>query len=336
MSFESIPKNESELAVLTRGARPDFFKLQVDAFPTPAFDERGSVLENTDTGDRYIWTGTTWIQTHVRGLLINEPRDQYLEIGTGRDPLRTPELVVGITPPVPMAIESFVWDHADILPLRSDIPAAADLFISSTNAADTTQTVSVFALDSSFDSIILSATLNGQNQVQLINIDTSGNDEVIWVQAARAFVSTPLGDVFVALTSATPGGIPSTTAAIQGKIIQGNNITRMAAYTVPNGMSAVFMAIRGNTDDDSKVATIVPQVTTFGDPPLRANGYSVTTNTPPIVLNMPFGVVPVLGFGAAAFPAKTKIQYLTTPSSNNTIVHQDFEMIIVNEALIGV
>ncbi len=104
MSFESIPKNESELAVLTRGARPDFFKLQVDAFPTPAFDERGSVLENTDTGDRYIWTGTTWIQTHVRGLLINEPRDQYLEIGTGRDPLRTPELVVGITPPVPMAI----------------------------------------------------------------------------------------------------------------------------------------------------------------------------------------------------------------------------------------
>lgn len=68
MSYENVPKNLTEQAVLVRGGRPDYSKLEAAPFPTPTLDERGAVLENTDTGNRYIWTGTTWIQTHSLGF----------------------------------------------------------------------------------------------------------------------------------------------------------------------------------------------------------------------------------------------------------------------------
>ncbi len=68
MSYENVPKNLTEQAVLVRAGRPDYSKLEAAAFPTPTLDERGAVLENTDTGNRYVWTGTIWIQTHNIGF----------------------------------------------------------------------------------------------------------------------------------------------------------------------------------------------------------------------------------------------------------------------------
>ena len=70
MSYENVPKNKTEKAVLTRGGRPDFSKLEADAFPVPTLDEAGAVLENTDTGNRFVWTGTTFIHTHNIGYPI--------------------------------------------------------------------------------------------------------------------------------------------------------------------------------------------------------------------------------------------------------------------------
>ena len=49
--------------------KPDYSILSTDTKPTPAADNEGVTLEYTDTGTRYRWTGTTWINTHLKGAL---------------------------------------------------------------------------------------------------------------------------------------------------------------------------------------------------------------------------------------------------------------------------
>ncbi len=70
MSYENVPKNKTEQGVLVRGARPDFFKLEADAFPVPTADEAGAILEVTDTGDRFRWSSTAWYQINNKGSLL--------------------------------------------------------------------------------------------------------------------------------------------------------------------------------------------------------------------------------------------------------------------------
>ena len=68
MTYENIPKNLTEQAVLVRDGRADYLKLEADPFPVPTTDESGATLEITDTGDRYRWTSTNWVKTHTRGM----------------------------------------------------------------------------------------------------------------------------------------------------------------------------------------------------------------------------------------------------------------------------
>lgn len=65
MSYENVPKNKTEKAVLTRGGRPDFLLLSTDPFPAPTVDEAGAILEHTDTGDRYRWSSLVWVQIEI-------------------------------------------------------------------------------------------------------------------------------------------------------------------------------------------------------------------------------------------------------------------------------
>lgn len=67
MSYENVPKNLTEKAVLVRDGRPDYFKLDAAAFPSPTLDEAGAILEVTDTGDRHRWSGTDWYPTEKTG-----------------------------------------------------------------------------------------------------------------------------------------------------------------------------------------------------------------------------------------------------------------------------
>lgn len=67
MSSVLLPRNEQQTAALVRTAAPEYTKLAAAAFPTPAASEAGVVLENTDTGDRFVWTGTDWVQYIAAG-----------------------------------------------------------------------------------------------------------------------------------------------------------------------------------------------------------------------------------------------------------------------------
>jgi len=88
MSYENVPKNLTQQAVLTRGGRPDYLKLAADPFPSPAVDEAGAILEETDTGDRYRWTSTVWVQTYTAGAVntvspVSATLDYYMEVAKG-------------------------------------------------------------------------------------------------------------------------------------------------------------------------------------------------------------------------------------------------------------
>lgn len=54
------PENKKHTAVLVREGPPDYTILSSEAFPIPDTDEAGAILEVTDTGDRYRWSGTAW------------------------------------------------------------------------------------------------------------------------------------------------------------------------------------------------------------------------------------------------------------------------------------
>ena len=72
MSFVPLYKNidkDANLVEVKGQVRPTYSQLSTATRPTPDATDEGQTLEETDTGSRYRWTGTIWIQTHLKGAL---------------------------------------------------------------------------------------------------------------------------------------------------------------------------------------------------------------------------------------------------------------------------
>lgn len=77
------PKNPNKTSILTRAGVPEYTKLHADAFPTPPAADIGVELEVTDTGDRFSWTGSSWVQTVEQGarmVNVDEVADIAVDI----------------------------------------------------------------------------------------------------------------------------------------------------------------------------------------------------------------------------------------------------------------
>jgi len=70
MSYENMPKNLTNLAVLTRGGAPDYITTSVAAAPVPTAAEAGAIWEHSDTGDRFRWSSTAWIHVGIAGATL--------------------------------------------------------------------------------------------------------------------------------------------------------------------------------------------------------------------------------------------------------------------------
>lgn len=67
MSYIPLYKNadrDANLVEMKARILPDYSILSTDTKPTLASADAGRILEEADTGDRFRWTGTQWIQTH--------------------------------------------------------------------------------------------------------------------------------------------------------------------------------------------------------------------------------------------------------------------------------
>jgi len=160
------PKNKANTSVLTRHGPADYVALSTDTKPTPQADEDGSILLYSDTGCRFEWTSTKWIQTYANGLPI--PRDYKFEVADGNVEGESLTAIVSRNASFGTTFED-VWGEGGVMVY----PTAAETWeIVSDNAADSAagtgaRTIFVTSLDDSVLVQTQTVTMNGTTPVTL-------------------------------------------------------------------------------------------------------------------------------------------------------------------------
>ncbi len=133
-----------------------------------------------------------------------------------------------------------VWDGANDGLLGGSPPmvytysSSADIGLITSSDAGDGQTIEMQGLDSNFDLVTQTITLNGQTDV---DISATGVDLIRLFRLKNTGATDIAGVVYVRTNgSAQDGsGVPSVANTIRGIINNGNNQTLMAIFTIPNG-----------------------------------------------------------------------------------------------------
>ena len=170
-----------------------------------------------------------------REYLLSNPLEFYTMVALGLIPGATGRVMRGNNPSVGTAL-ALIWEQGG---LYTYLTANTELFISSSNAGDTTQTVEMEYLDSTYAEKTVTATLNGQNQVSIAT-------DVFRVQRCINSSGTDFaGDIYLAETDTLTAGVPDTASKIKDKIgsVNGSGTSRnqslSAIFTVPAGKTWV-------------------------------------------------------------------------------------------------
>lgn len=130
------PKNKTNRAVLVREGRADFEKLFADSFPVLQTQDAGSILEATDTGDRWRWSGTAWIQVALEGAVLVFAQDFYHEVAQGNVPGHSIINKYGVNPDIDIASGfEAIWNGGGDY-TGHDATAAETIEVFSSDAAD--------------------------------------------------------------------------------------------------------------------------------------------------------------------------------------------------------
>lgn len=125
--------------------------------------------------------------------------------------------------------------------------------ISSSDAGDTVD-IEIQGLDSNYDLVTQTITLNGQNRVALTT-------NLIRVFRAKNVGSTDLaGHVFVFENDTLSSGVPDDPELIRAVIQPENNQTEMAVYTIPNGYTGYMRDWYATTAGASKTTDYIIRV----------------------------------------------------------------------------
>lgn len=251
MSHPLLPKNLKKDQALFREGVPDFSKLDADAFPVPTEPEdQGAILEVTDTGDRYRWTGSVWVQVVIGGRARVMPFDYELAVTKGQVPGSTIRTVAGHNPLVGAA-EKHLWGHtADMV-----FPTAAESWeVLSDNAADTfggtgAEIILITYLDDNHNVQTVIKNLNGVTPVAL-NADHFRPD-------SSAIILSGTGRKNAGTITIRDVAVPANVRQI---ILPELSNSQDGFFTVPAGFTAVSMRTvftYGKNNDGSAVAKFV-------------------------------------------------------------------------------
>jgi len=132
-----------------------------------------------------------------------------------------------------------VWHQGGTLKYLS---ADTDLYISSSSALDTTQTILQRGLASTLTEVVGFATLNGQNQVLL-------NSQ--FFRMYQSFNLGPIatvGDIYIAELDTLTGGVPDDPSKIQNKIPIGRNLSNNGTFAIRAGSIGYILQVEGSVE----------------------------------------------------------------------------------------
>lgn len=140
----------------------------------------------------------------------------------------------GRNPTIASGIQEVIWDQADATYTYES--SAVTLYASSSNTNDD-ETIEVQGLDANWQLQTVNVIVNG-----FVSVALSGTWRRVF-RAKNISSTTPEGDIYISTDSdAGADGIPDTATQIKAKIIQGNNQTNMAIYTIPAGYKGYLSA----------------------------------------------------------------------------------------------
>lgn len=164
--------------------------------------------------------------------------DFVLKVVMGKIPGATFVRVIGQNKSIQAATPAEAWNYGETPGAeRYTYSTTADIdTISSSNAADTQQLI-VIGLDSDFNQIILTPTLNGQNKVTL------ATPLIRFFTMWNAGSTDLAGNVYCYVDGDITNGVPDVITTVRGYIEIGDNQALMCQWTVPNGKTAYFYNI---------------------------------------------------------------------------------------------
>ncbi len=259
----------------------------------------------------------------------NTFRDFIFDTVLGKKSGYEQQLLIGVKDAQQIATGSqTIWDLPTSITF---LTVETELFLSSTSVADTVQLVAVEGTDANFDRKTTFTVLTGQTQASAGTFFRVYRATVIAPQAGAA------GDIYLATSGTTTGGVPDDLSTAQSKITAGKNTTHNGFFTVPAGKVAVTMAIRGTTDSPTKAST-VDTIIDFdgGIPPLNTVTYSFSTGLQEFTFPTPIATSQLAGQLIGVLDEKATIEFRSSVNTNNTTTFFGVDYILVPREEVGI
>lgn len=250
--------------------------------------------------------------------------DFIIEVAKGKIEGHSIVTVIGTAEDVPINQDVTIWEEPSNS-IYTYLSAATTMYISSTSVSDTTQPIIVSGLDANYDPITGIAVLNGQTQVEIVNI--AGGGAITFLRISGDMLNGTssgdnlVGDVYVSESTALTGGIPDDKTKIKGFILAKFNISRTGVYTVPNGFTA-FLYQSGVTtkkNDDLEVNFVS----------IREGGATLIPSTIHLyqnIQNIPLSYI--------SFPEKSDFELRVKASNNNTSLASIVSFLLIDNNFI--
>lgn len=231
----------------------------------------------------------------------------FFEIAKGNVPGSSTDFIIAENPGLAADTPELIWDQTGAY---TYLTADTQLFVSSSSAADTTQTLLITGLDDTYTEVQRTVTVNDQSQVAISGLMFRVHEMV------NISADTLAGDVYLAESDTLTGGVPDTASKIKAKIVQGQEITHMGLRTVPAGKTlyvwAVFLTLGKNRE-----AFISSQIRPEGGVFLKIQQYEAYQTLANILFTFPF-----------AIEEKSDFQFIAQSSNAGTFVGLSTDMIL--------
>jgi hypothetical protein len=206
------------------------------------------------------------------------------------------------------AAKETIWGQGGLYTFS---PAAANYYISSSSAADTTQMIQLTLLDANYAQVTKTVTLVGQTKTLI----TGG--PYLRINSAINVGSTDLaGNVYIYEDDTVTAGVPQTQTKIRCFVSQAEQNSGMGIYTVPAGKTAYI--VQWGAAASKAFADVTLDIRNFGQV-FRNRGRMLCNLTADINYSVYQSV-----------PEKSDIKFEATVTTNDTMVFLNYDLILVD------